>query len=253
MIKSITLTFALFSAALGSILAQKPEMLIDKADKLYSEGKYQDAISNYEAVVGQGLQNAELYYNLGNAYFKVKNIPAAILNFERAHLLNPEDEDVKFNLDLSRTYTIDKIETLPDFFLVTFVKNIRNWFNTNTWAYIAAFAFTAILSLILFFWFSRSFEIRRYAFSVAVMLSIVFIISLVFSVSLKNQVANRNHAIVFAPVVSAKSSPDDSGKDLFILHAGAKVELIRPVGDWCEIKIADGNKGWIHKETFQKI
>jgi SH3-like domain-containing protein len=110
-----------------------------------------------------------------------------------------------------------------------------------------------VLALALFFWFSRSFEIRRYAFGVAVFLSVIFVVSLIFSISQKNQVVKRNSAIVFAPVVSAKSSPDESGKDLFILHAGTKVELIRPVGEWCEVKIADGNKGWIPKTSFQKI
>ena len=253
MTKRIFITFTLISATLGSLLAQKPQMLIEKADKLYTEGKYQDAISNYEAVVGQGLQNAELYYNLGNAYFKIKNIPAAILNYERAHLLKPDDEDIEFNLDLARTYTVDKIEVLPEFFLVSFVKGFRNWFSSNSWAYIALISFALVLSLALFFWFSHSFEIRRYAFGVAVFLSMIFVVSLVFSISQKNQVVKRNSAIVFAPVVSAKSSPDESGKDLFILHAGTKVELIRPVGEWCEIKIADGNKGWIPKTSFQKI
>lgn len=253
MTKRIFITFTLIGATLGSLLAQKPQMLIDKADKLYTEGKYQDAISNYEAVVGQGLQNAELYYNLGNAYFKIKNIPAAILNYERAHLLNPDDEDIQFNLDLARTYTVDKIEILPEFFLVSFIKGFRNWFSSNSWAYIALFSFALVLALALFFWFSRSFEIRRYAFGVAVFLSVIFVLSLIFSISQKNQVVKRSSAIVFAPVVSAKSSPDDSGKDLFILHAGTKVELIRPVGEWCEIKIADGNKGWIPKISFQKI
>jgi tetratricopeptide (TPR) repeat protein len=253
MTKRIFITFTLISATLGSLLAQKPQMLIEKADKLYAESKYQDAINNYEAVVGQRLQNAELYYNLGNAYFKIKNIPAAILNYERAYLLNPEDEDIQFNLDLARTYTVDEIEALPEFFLVSYVKSIRNWFNSNSWAYIALFSFALVLALGLFFWFSRSFEIRRYAFGVAVFLSVIFVVSLIFSISQKNQIDKRNTAIVFAPVVSAKSSPDDSGKDLFILHAGTKVELIRPVGDWCEVKIADGNKGWIQKTDFQRI
>jgi len=253
MIKSIALTFTLIGATLSSILAQTPSMLIEKADKLYTEGKYQEAISNYEAIIGQGLQNAELYYNLGNAYFKTKNIPAAILNYEKAYSLNPEDEDIRFNLDLARTYTLDKIEAVPDFFLVSFIRNIRNWFGTNTWAYIAIISFALILALVLFFWFSSSFEIRRYAFSVSILLALIFIVSLSFGISQKNQIAKHNHAIIFAPVVSAKSSPDDSGKDLFILHAGTKVETGRIVGDWCEVKIADGNKGWIQKVSFQKI
>lgn len=253
MTKRIFITFTLIGATLGSLLAQKPQMLIEQADKLYTEGKYQDAISNYEAVVGQGLQNAELYYNLGNAYFKIKNIPAAILNYERAHLLNPDDEDINFNLDLARTYTVDKIEVLPEFFLVSFIKGFMNWFSSNSWAYIALFSFALVLALVLFFWFSLSFEIRRYAFGVASFLSVIFVVSLVFSISQKNQVVTRNSAIVFASVVSAKSSPDESGKDLFILHAGTKVELVRPVGEWCEVKLADGNKGWIPKTSFQKI
>ncbi|MGD9978395.1 MAG: tetratricopeptide repeat protein [Bacteroidales bacterium] len=253
MFKNIALTVTFTGALLGSILAQKPELLVEKADKRYTEGKYQDAIDNYEAVVGQGLQNAELYYNLGNAYFKIKNIPAAILNYERAYRLNPNSEDIRFNLDLAKTYTVDKIEALPEFFFVSFVKRVKFEYSSNSWAYIAAISFAVTLALTLFFWFSSSFSVRRLAFSLGILLVLIFVVSLMFSVSLKNRAINQNEAIVFAPVVSVKSSPDNSGKDLFILHAGTKVELVRPLGDWYEVKIADGNKGWLLKSDFQRI
>lgn len=253
MFKNIALTVTFTGALLGSILAQKPGLLVEKADKCYAEGKYQDAIDNYEAVVGQGLQNAELYYNLGNAYFKIKNIPAAILNYERAYRLNPNNEDIRFNLDLAKTYTVDKIEALPEFFFVSFVKRVKSEYSSNSWAYIAAISFAATLALILFFWFSSSFSVRRLAFSLGIPLVLIFVVSLMFSVSLKDRAIAQNEAIVFAPVVSVKSSPDNSGKDLFILHAGTKVELVRPLGDWYEVKIADGNKGWLLKSDFQRI
>jgi len=98
-----------------------------QANELYTSGNFKEAAQRYEAIIGQGYTSAEVYYNLGNAYFKMKDIPAAILNYERANLLSPKDEDIQFNLDLARTYVVDKIEPLPEFMLVIAAKNFRSW------------------------------------------------------------------------------------------------------------------------------
>lgn len=237
----------------GKITMQNPDSLFAQANKYYIEGKYSEAVKHYEAIVASGKVSAELYYNLGNAYFKLNDIAHAILYFERAYLLNPSDDDIAFNLELARAYITDKIEAIPDFFVVKWVKSISNLFNSNTWAFLAMLSFTIALILFLVFQFSGKYLIKKYSFVFSWFAVFIFIVSLAFSVLQKNRIVNSNHAIIISSAVSVKSSPSESSNDLFILHAGTKVETLRNVGEWCEIRIADGNKGWLPKSAFERI
>ncbi|MEY1638236.1 tetratricopeptide repeat protein [Tenuifilum osseticum] len=237
----------------GKVTLQNPDSLFALANKYYTEGKYSEAVTHYEAIVANGKVSAELYFNLGNAYFKLNDIAHAILNFERAYLLNPGDDDISFNLELARAYTTDKIEAIPDFFVVKWVKSISNLFSSNTWAFLAISSFIIALILFMIFQFSGKYLIKKYAFIISWFSAFIFIVSLAFSVSQKNRIVNSNHAIVTSSAVSVKSSPSESSNDLFILHAGTKVETLRNVGEWCEIRIADGNKGWLPKSAFERI
>lgn len=247
------LTTLLAIIAFEFVSAQTPNDLYQNGNKMFTEGKFEEAIKCYEAIVGQGLSSAELYYNLGNAYFKLNKYPSAIVNYERAHLLNPDDEDILFNLELARTFTVDVIEPLPQFIVSKWVSGFMSIFSTNVWAYIALSAFVIMLCLLCLFWFTSKYQIKRMSFTMGIIFTLLFVISLTFSLKLRGQIINNSHAIIFESAVAAKSSPDNSGKDLFILHSGTKVEMMRTVGDWCEVKIADGNKGWIQKSSFVKI
>lgn len=237
----------------GRITLQNADSLFALANKYYTEGKYTEAITHYEAIVANGKVSAELYYNLGNAYFKLNDVAHAILNFERAYLLNPGDDDISFNLDLARAYTTDKIDAIPDFFVVKWVNSISNLLNSNTWAFLAITFFIIALVLLMIFQFSGKYLIKKFAFAISWFSVFIFIVSLTFSISQKNRIVNSNHAIVISSAVSVKSSPSENSSDLFILHAGTKVETLRNVGEWCEIRIADGNKGWLPKSVFEKI
>jgi len=148
----------------GKVTMQNPDSLFALANKYYTEGKYSEAVTHYEAIVANGKVSAELYFNLGNAYFKLNDIAHAILNFERAYLLNPGDDDISFNLELARAYTTDKIEAIPDFFVVKWVKSISNLFSSNTWAFLAISSFIIALILFMIFQFSGKYLIKKYAF-----------------------------------------------------------------------------------------
>ena len=239
--------------SLGSTSAANVDALMADANKSYTDGKFQDAVSTYESIVKQGYQSDILYYNLGNAYYKSKNIPAAILNYERALLLNPSDDNIKFNLDLVKTFTVDHIEPLPEFFMVTFFNNVKKWMSTNAWAYTGMLFFIISLVLAYFFWFSYRPNVKRITFSIGVLTLLVTLFSFTFSIQQKNTIVNHKYGILFPSVVAVKSSPGESGKDLFVLHAGTKVKIVDSVGDWYEIHIADGNMGWILKDTLEKI
>lgn len=246
---------AIFAGVLsiGNLNAANVDQLMAEANKQYSDGKFDDAAKSYESIVKQGYRSDILYYNLGNAYYKSKNIPAAILNYERAMLLNPGDESIKFNLDLAKTFTVDKIEPLPEFFLTTFLNKFRQMMSTNGWAYTGIFFFIVTLVLAYYFWFSHNPNLKRITFSAGILSIVIVLLSFTFSSQQKNNIEKHGYGVLTPSVVAVKSSPSDSGKDLFVLHAGTKVKIIDSVGDWYEISIADGNMGWILKETMEKI
>lgn len=239
--------------SLGSASAVNVDVLMADANKSYSDGKFDEAIKSYESILNQGYKSDVIYYNLGNAYYKAKKIPEAILNYERASLLNPGDENIKFNLDLAKTFTVDRIEPLPDFFMITFFKKFRQLMSTDGWAYTGIFFLLVSLALAYFFWFSYNPNIKRITFSTGILVLFVTLLSFTFSVQLKNSITNHNYGILMPSVIAVKSSPGESGKDLFVLHAGTKVKIIDSVGDWLEVRIADGNMGWILKDTIERI
>jgi len=246
-----TLVIGLLTA--NNLFAGNVDNLMAAANKSYTEGKFEEAVNAYEAIIKLGYKSDILYFNLGNAYFKTKNFPAAILSFERAKLLNPGDENINFNLDLAKTFTVDRIEPLPEFFMATFFKNIRQTMSTDGWAYTGIIFLVISLVLAYFFWFSFNPNLKRITFSVGIFTVIFTLLSFTFSTQQKNSIINHNYGILFPSVVAVKSSPGDSGKDLFVLHSGTKVKIIDSVGDWFEIHVADGNQGWVLKDTVERI
>ncbi len=253
MLRYILNTLIIGVLSINSLTAVNVEVLMVDANKNYSDGKFDDAVKAYESIVKQGYKSDILFYNLGNAYYKTKNISAAILNYERALLLNPSDENIRFNLDLAKTFTVDRIEPLPEFFLVSFFNKFRLLMSTNGWAYTGLFFFIVSLVLAYFFWFTNNPIIKRISFSGGIFTILIALLSFTFSFQQKDSIVNHHYGILMPSVVAVKSSPSDSGKDLFVLHAGTKVKIIDSVGDWYEIHIADGNIGWILKETMERI
>ncbi|MDR1985018.1 MAG: tetratricopeptide repeat protein [Prevotellaceae bacterium] len=219
------------------------------ANKLYNEAKYEDAVDAYEAILEAGKESSYLYYNLGNAYFKQNVLAAAILNYERAYRLNPSDEDINHNLALARTQVVDKFNEVPEFFVITIFGKIKSLFAINTWGIIAFISFLIVLILALLFLFSRRLFVRRLSFWLACVV-------LVLSISCKlieNNLRKYDNAIVFVPVLTAKTSPDDSGKDMFLLHEGAKVLIRDSYNEWTKIQLPNGEQGWVISEAITVI
>lgn len=253
MFRFILNTVVIGVLSIGGLYAENVDRQMAEANKFYSDGKFDDAVKSYESIVKQGYRSDILYYNLGNAYYKTKNIPAAILNYERALLLNPNDENIQFNLDLARTFTVDKIEPLPEFFLSIFFNKFRQMMSTNGWAYTGLLFLIVTLVLAYFFWFTHSPNVKRITFSSGIVTLVIVLLSFTFSFKQKSNIENHGYGILMPSVVAVKSSPGDSGKDLFVLHSGTKVKILDSVGDWYEVRIPDGNIGWILKETMEKI
>lgn len=229
------------------------EQIILSGDSAYNNENYILAISKYEEVLEQGLESAELYYNLGNAYFNVNNLPSAILNYERAKLLAPGDDDIDFNLNIANSMIPDKIEVVPDIFYISWWKTLRNSFNLHTWTVGSISIFVILIICLGFFILSRSIVLRKLAFwtgTAAFLISIVF-----FTMTYTKYDIESKHlyAIVFDPTITVKSSPNQIGKDLFVIHEGTKVFILEEINGWCNIEIANGSTGWLVAESIKRI
>lgn len=250
------LFFCVFAALVLSccnVYGQSSDSLFIKANQQYETGNFESAAALYEQIADSGYVATELFFNLGNTYFKMNRIASAILNYERALLLSPQSDDVKFNLEMVRTFTVDRIVPLPEFILSTWYRNFRNLFTPNVWVNLSISFFGFALFLLTLFWFSYGRVIKRLSFSFALLFLFLSASTLVFAAQENVKFTSRSEAIVMNPVVAVKSSPGETGKDIFILHSGTKVTITKSIGDWEEIKIADGNKGWIRKADIERI
>lgn len=249
----IHILFLIFFFVYSISSAIEPDSLLSKANEEYKLKNFAESISLYQSIVDSGYHSAELYYNIGNAFFKQGDVPRAILNYERALLLNPTNEDIKFNLAKSQTYVVDKIEVIPEFFVKTWFRNTMVILSSDTWAILAMVLFIFSFAGYLLFFLGRKTGLKKLMFSVSVLFTLLFILIGFFAIKSKGYIENSNGAIVMTPTVTVKSSPDTDGLDVFILHEGSKVQIIRRLSNWYEIKIADGKQGWLKSNDIEKI
>jgi tetratricopeptide (TPR) repeat protein len=231
----------------------QPTELLEKANKEYIDNNYEEAIVLYEQIVNSGYSSAALYYNLGSAYYKLNDIANSILNFERAKQLAPGDDRIDHNLNIARLYVVDKIEVLPQFFLSRWIDNMRASNSSDGWAIwsIVLFALFVILGSVYFL--ASSSSVKKIMFFISIFVLLTSVISLKFSADQKDVIMEKSYGIVFAKSVTLKSSPDESGTNLFLLHEGTKVKVTDKVGDWVEIMVSDGNRGWLKSSDVEVI
>lgn len=233
--------------------SQNFDNYILNAQELYANAKYDSAALIYQSIIDSGYQSPELYYNMGNAYFKLQEIPSAILYYEKALKLKPSDENIQYNLNLCNTMIPDRIESVPKIFFIRWYESLYNYFPIDTWAYIGLVLFSLFSFLMIIFFLSARIFIKKLGFW-----SAIFFLSLsLFSFFLTSQkyasFKNHNEAIIFTPSITVKSSPAKNSVDLFVIHEGTKVTILDEVGTWRQIKIANGSIGWIEVEYLQII
>lgn len=236
-----------------SLATANPQTEINNANKAYQNGLYEEAVSIYEKVIEQGYTSSELYYNLGNAYFKANKIPSAILYYERALKLDPTNEDIVYNLKVSNNQIIDKIDELPKLFYQRWWESLNQLNAPDEWAIFAIILFSLLFISIALFLLSPSVKLRRVLLPIG--FGLLFLTALVFIIA-QNTYKNansKNEGIVFTASLSVKSSPEESGVDLFVIHEGLKVQIIDELTGWKEIRIANGSKGWVKSETIEPI
>ena len=238
--------------ALG-LFAQNPQSIIAEGNMAYTEGLYTDAIDSYLEVADAGFEAPELFYNLGNAYFKMNDFPHAILWYERAHRLDPGNEDIDYNLKVANSKIADKIDPLPELFYIKWYKSVVNLFPVNTWAVQTIAYFILTLVAVTLYFISRKLFLRKTGFWAAFLFFALTLFTLLFSVSGYNRMKTLHEAIVFDPTITVRSSPDEKSVDLFVIHEGTKVRLLDKIGEWYEIRIDNGSVGWLPEESLEEI
>lgn len=224
-----------------------------EGDSAYVRNDYASAIQIYESLLKKG-EAAEVYYNLGNSYYKVGDIAKAILNYERALLLQPGNADIRANLEIARSKTIDKVVSVPDIFFVAWTKSLINCLSVDAWARLGVAFFILLLVSFSFFFFSKQIMWKKSGFIAGLICLVLVVVSNVFASEQKSKLMNRNEAIILSPSVTVRSTPSESGTSLFILHEGHKIEIKdNSMREWKEIRLEDGKVGWVPTSAIEVI
>ncbi|KAA6343197.1 hypothetical protein EZS27_009103 [termite gut metagenome] len=232
-----------------------PERVITKAegDSAFMRNDYASAVQIYETLLEKGEAPA-LYYNLGNSYFKADNLGKAIVNYERALLLQPGNEDIRANLDIARSRTIDKIDVIPDVFFVSWIKDLRDAQSADGWGKYGITFFILFVVALYLFVFSKKAILKKSGVIGGLLLLIAVVTVNVFASQQKKLFLNRDKAIVISPGVTVRNTPSDSGTDLFVLHEGSKVIIgDGSMKEWKRIRLEDGKVGWVPAADIEII
>ncbi len=224
------------------------------ADSAYANEDYTEAARIYQSLIDSLGESAVLYYNLGNCYYRQDSIARAILNYERARLLDPTDNDLAFNLELARTKTVDKVAPANDMFFVTLFRSLVLSMTVRGWKMLGIGAFVLMLICIAVYLFAPVLTAKKVGFTVAILLLIVCVFANIAAAQQRSQINHRTGAILMSPSAVVKSTPSASGTDLFILHEGTHVQIIDDtMREWVEVRMSDGKEGWLQRSEIERI
>ena len=249
----LALITLLFAATTATAAPAKVAITKVDADKEYAKGNYLQASKDYSDLLKVG-ESVELYYNLGNCYYRLGNITKSIIAYEKAHRLSPSDRDVTFNLEFVREKTIDKIERQEKNFFSAGYTMLQNLMDMDAWARLSIVAFFACLGMAMLFLLGRDEWMRKLGFYVALLSVFVFVFSTLFAWQQKHNFDARDRAVVVAPSSSVKLTPSDSSADAVVVHEGTAVQIVdRTMSDWYSVKLDDGKEGWLKRNSLEII
>lgn len=241
-------------AAAGRADMQLPaEQLWDKANTAYINGDYRTAAETYEQLLSRGLSSMKLYYNMGNACFKEGDIGRAILFYNRALRLAPGNDDIRYNLSVAEARTKDTIEDIPEFFLVSWLRDVRHTMGCTAWSVLSLAALLCGLALFLLYLLASRLALRKAGFYGTCAAALLFLLTSWFALGERREMLDESRAVVMVASTAVKSSPDKSATDLFLLHEGTVVKITGRLDGWCEVVIADGKKGWLESRKIEVI
>lgn len=243
----------LLAMPLFSLGNDKVNTFFEQGNQLYVKAHYQQAIQAYQQILNQGYQSAVVYYNTGNAYYKLDDMPSAILYYEKAHKLAPNDEDISINIQLANLKIADKIEPQPEFFVNRWWHSSILFLPADAIAGLSILFFIAGFGLLIWYLFTGSYIVKKTTFYAGI---IAILTGIIFTFIANRQVSyfeSHHQAIVFSNSVIVKGSPDVNGKPLFVIHDGIKVDITQTNQNWVEIQLPNGNSGWITIDNIKDI
>jgi len=245
--------FLALPLAAGLLMATGTDSLFHRGNELYEEGKYEEALGVYNQVVQDAQESADLYYNMGNAAFRSNSIGYAILYYEKALKLEATHEDASNNLEFVSRYRLDAFEEVPQLFLAAWIRAFVHIIPERTWSILSILLFIIVLSGFLLYLFAKRIGLKKTGFVSALAALLLFGMAFSSAASRHREIIHPDAGIILAPSVVVRSSPSESGTELFILHEGTRIEVSEEVSGWQNIRVIDGREGWILAEDFGSI
>lgn len=235
---------------IGAKAQPTAEQWFEQANKAYNAGNYDTALVLYKNVIDNELESVSLYFNMGNTYYKMREYPLAVYYYEKALKLDPSNDDVRTNLAIANLAIVDKIEEVPQSFIVKGWNGLRHSLSGQQWTLLSIMAFALLLVSAFLFLRARRMGLRKLGFFVGLAMLVVLALSVLFASQQKQAALKEDQAIVMTPTVTVKSTPNEASVDLFVLHEGTKVQILDHTDGWNKIRIANGSIGWLQAETM---
>lgn len=253
MVSIIKLLFILLLLIAIPLLAQDPLSLFQQANQAYQQQNFKMAAELYQQIISQGYESKEIYYNLGNCYYRLNQVGQSVLYYEKALKRDPHDADVRYNLELVNLKVIDRIEIPPRLFLFEFWDDLKNFYSLAQLTRLVVLLFAITILLIILWLFVKPYWLRRWLISLVAVVGFLTIFWSYILVTQSHKFTEQRQAVVLVSSVTVRSAPDDSSTDVFILHEGVKVHLDELRSEWVKISLADGKSGWLRVENLAII
>ena len=225
----------------------------ERGNSLYEKGKYQEAIEVYQSIINAKKHSADLYFNLGNCYYKLNQVAPAIYNFEKALLLSPSDSDIQNNLRFAQKLQIDDIKEVPNVGFSKLLEGFTSAHHYDTWAWISVALGGVFLLLFVGYFYAINSLFKRLFFTSMILVLLVILLTIAAAIFEKNNVDSNRPAIVFAEITAVKTEPKTTAPDSFLLHEGSKVFVLETLDNWKKVALTDGKKGWILSESLKEL
>ncbi|WP_233565239.1 tetratricopeptide repeat protein [Aquimarina sp. AD10] len=235
-----------------SVFSQDEEAF-QRGNSLYNQEKYQEAIDAYKSIIDAGKESASLYYNLGNAHYKLSNIGPSVYYYEKALELAPNDTDIKNNLKFAQNATIDAIDVIPEGVISRTINTFTNTLDFDSWAWFSVFSVIAFVLLFILYYTARTSTKKRMFFIGSWLVLCIGLIGVLFAFRQYNAIKNNQFGVVFAQQTTIKSEPNLRSEEVFELHEGTKIQVLETVNNWKKIKLADGKIGWIPAADVKEL
>ena len=238
---------------LSSLAQAQNTALFEEANEAYANNDFETAVSKYEKILENGETSVAVYYNLGNAYYKLNNVAPSIYYFEKALQLDPTDEDVQNNIEFARSMTIDDIPVSEETGFQKTINSFISTFSYNTWAFIAIALSVIFVVLFLLYYFSRTPLQKRIFCGVAIFVFLLGGMSVFFAFQQQEIQFNNQFAIIFADEAPVRNEPSQRGDAAFSLHAGTKTKVLEDYQGWVKIELSNGTQGWVENSYLKRL